>query len=50
MRTAFLRLGAAGAFNNGQTPVMEELVGEGQTVSGETEVERNENYAEKCFS
>lgn len=46
----FLRFRTAGTFNSGQTLVMEELVGEGQTVSGEKEVARDEGYTKYCFS
>lgn len=38
----FRCFGTTGAFNEGQTPVLKEMVGKGQSVPREEEVERNE--------
>ncbi len=38
----FRCFGTKGAFNEGQSPVLKEMVGKGQSVPREEEVERNE--------
>lgn len=45
----FICFSATGTINKGQTPVMKEVVGKGQSVSWKEEVESYENYAEKYF-